>query len=70
MWIFFFLDFSFDKDNRSVEFISLDIYPHKRLKTQHNFNGEQSLLYHDLYRIIQSVFSSIVTKSVATKDVY
>ena len=70
MCVFSLSDFSFDKANRSVEFVTLDIYPHKRLKTQHNFNGEQSLLYHDLYRIIQSVFSTIVTKSVATKDVY
>ena len=56
--------------NRSEDFISKDIYPNKRLKMKHNFTNEQSILYHNLYQIIQTVFSTIVTKSVATKDVY
>ncbi|XP_060560461.1 integrator complex subunit 2-like [Ruditapes philippinarum] len=40
--------------------------PHKRLKLHH----ELSATYHKLYSVIQTTFKSIVTKSVATKDVY
>lgn len=38
----------------------------KRLKVQH----ELSATYHKLYGVIQTTFKAIVTKSVATKDVY
>ena len=40
--------------------------PRKRLKTRHDLPTS----YHRLYNIIQDTFNTIVTKSVATKDVY
>lgn len=40
--------------------------PQKRLKTEH----EHQPTYHRLYSVIQSTFKSIVTKAVATRDLY